>query len=88
LRLVLEPNTAVSGLIWQGVPGALLDAALAGKAQLISSVPLLSELEGVLSRPKFQRTIMQRGVKPADLFDGYVALVECVVPAALEVPVS
>jgi predicted nucleic acid-binding protein len=27
-------------------------------------------------------------VNPADLFNGYVALVECVVPAALEVPVS
>jgi uncharacterized protein len=88
LRLVLDTNTALSGLIWQCIPGAVLDAALARRIQLISSIPLLAELEGVLSRPKFQQVISQRGVNPADLFNGYVALVECVVPAALEVPVS
>jgi len=88
LRLVLDTNTAISGLIWQGAPGAILDAAVARRVQLISSVPLLAELEGVLSRPKFQRAILQRGVKSSELFDGYVALIECLVPAVLEAPVS
>jgi putative PIN family toxin of toxin-antitoxin system len=67
LRLVLDTNTAISGLIWQGAPGAVLDAAVARRVQLISSVPLLAELEGVLSRPKFQRAISQRGVKSSVL---------------------
>ena len=44
MRLVLDTNTAVSGLIWGGVPGQLIDAAAAGTSQLIASLPLLDEL--------------------------------------------
>jgi uncharacterized protein len=87
LRLVLDTNTALSGLIWQGVPGKFIDAALAGKVVLISSVPLLAELQGVLQRPKFQQALQRRGVKVSDLFDGYAALVECVVSIELAEPV-
>lgn len=83
MRLVLDTNTAISGLIWQGLPGLIIDAALAGKVQLLSSVPLLAELEGVLQRPKFQQAIQRRDVMVADLFDGYAALVGCVVPVEL-----
>lgn len=88
LRLVLDTNTALSGLIWGGFPGQLIDAGVSGQVQLISSVPLLSELAGVLSRPKFLSPILQRGCSVPDLFDGYSALVECVLPADLAGPVS
>jgi uncharacterized protein len=53
VRLVLDTNTVVSGLIWGGVPGQLIDAAAAGTVQIISSVPLLGELHDVLFRKKF-----------------------------------
>jgi putative PIN family toxin of toxin-antitoxin system len=53
VRLVLDTNKAVSGLIWGGVPGRLIDAAAAGKVIIIASVPLLDELQGVLSRQRF-----------------------------------
>lgn len=88
LRLVLDTNTALSGLIWRGVPGELIDSAISGRVQLISSSPLLSELEGVLRRPKFQQSLQKHGVSGSDLFDGYAALVECVAPADLGGPVS
>jgi putative PIN family toxin of toxin-antitoxin system len=88
LRLVLDTNTALSGLIWQGVPGQLIDAAVLGRVQLISTVPLLAELEGVLQRRKFREPIQRLGVSVADLFDGYAALVERVEPADLGGPVS
>ena len=83
LRLVLDTNTAISGLIWQGVPGQLIDAAVSGRIQLISTVPLLAELEGVLQRRKFREPIQRLGVAVGDLFDGYAALVERVEPADL-----
>ena len=37
MRLVLDTNTAVSGLIWGGVPGQLIDAAaiVSGDAHLL-----------------------------------------------------
>jgi uncharacterized protein len=83
VRLVLDTNTAVSGLIWGGVPGRLLDAAAAGTAQIISSVPLLEELHDVLFRKKFAAQLAEQAVDAADLFEGYAALVQLVVPAVI-----
>ena len=83
MRLVLDTNTAVSGLIWGGVLGRLIDAAAAGTAQIISSVLLLDELHDVLFRKKFAAQLAEQGVDAADLFEGYAALVQLVVPAAI-----
>ena len=81
MRLVLDTNTVVSGLIWGGVPGQLIDAAAAGIMQIISSVPLLDELYDVLFRKKFAAQLAEQGANAADLFEGYAALVQLVVPA-------
>ena len=81
MRLVLDTNTALSGLIWGGVPGRLIDAAAAGTAELIASVPLLDELHGVLRRQKFAGHLAERNVDASDLFEGYAALVRLVTPA-------
>ena len=83
MRLVLDTNTAVSGLIWGGVPARLIDAAAAGTAQIISSVPLLDELHDDLFRKKFAAQLAEQGVDAVDLFEGYAALVRLVVPAVI-----
>lgn len=81
MRLVLDTNTAVSGLLWPGgPPGQLIDAAEAGRIELASSPALLAELRDVLSRDKFAKVMAQRNVSAADLFDGYAALVRLVWP--------
>ena len=43
VRLVLDTNTALSGLLWGGTPGRLVDAAEDGRIELASSVGLLAE---------------------------------------------
>lgn len=83
MRLVLDTNTVVSGLIWGRIPGRLIDAAAAGKVQIISSLPLLDELQGVLVRKKFAAQLAEQGVGTADLFEGYAALVRLVDPAEI-----
>jgi putative PIN family toxin of toxin-antitoxin system len=57
IRAVLDTNTIVSGLGWGGTPGAVLDAALAGHFEIVTSPALLGELRRVLAYPKLQAVI-------------------------------
>lgn len=42
MRLVLDTNAAVSGLLWHGNPGKLIDAAHAALVTLHTSASLLA----------------------------------------------
>lgn len=80
VRLVLDTNTAVSGLLWLGGPPArLIDVAEAGRIEVFSSTALLAELHDVLTRPKFAGQLAKRGLNAIEVFDGYAALVSQVV---------
>ena len=83
MRLVADTNTVISGLLWGGTPGRLMDLAVQGRIKFITSLPLLAELEGVLARDKFAAQLAKRGFSFSDVFDGYVALVETVAPAKI-----
>ena len=48
LRVVLDTNIFVSGLLFGGKPRALINLARAKKIQAVSSLPLLAELAYVL----------------------------------------
>lgn len=83
MRLVLDTNTALSGLLWGGTPGRLIDASEAGRIDLASSAALLAELQGVLLREKFAKQLIRRRLTVGDVFDGYAALVVIVTPAII-----
>jgi putative PIN family toxin of toxin-antitoxin system len=57
MRLVLDTNIVVSGLLWDGAPRRLLRAAASANVLLFISPPLLEELTDVLSRRKFEKRI-------------------------------
>lgn len=58
MRLVIDPGVLVSALISPlGPPAELWQAIRAGRAQLVASPRLLSELAGVLEREKFRRYV-------------------------------
>lgn len=88
VRLVLDTNTVVSGLLWDSLPARLIDAAEAQQVELAANTALLAELEGVLGRPKFANQLARRGLLTSDLFDGYAALVTHVTPTTLPHPVA
>ena len=53
MRVLLDTNVLISAILFGGVPRQLLEAALTGDLDLITSQPLLAELETVLTR-KFE----------------------------------
>jgi len=53
MRLVIDTNLIVSGIVSSGLPRQLLDAARAGEFELCTSEALLAELQHVLERTKF-----------------------------------
>lgn len=53
MRVLLDTNVVVSAILFGGVARQLLEAALTGDLGLVTSRPLLAELEAVLTR-KFE----------------------------------
>jgi len=49
MRVVLDTNVLISALFWGGQPRRLVDLAIAGRIQAITSPELLGELERVLA---------------------------------------
>lgn len=84
MRLVLDTNTVISGLLWpDGNPSKLIDAAEAGQVELFTSVALLNELQRVIAREKFTKQLSKRQIAVRDLFDGYAAIATVLTPAVI-----
>ncbi len=83
IRAVLDTNTIVSGVGWGGPPGAVLDAALDGHFEIVTSPTLLDELRRVLNYPKLQEV-----VGDADELVKFLALAAVVVTPTETVTIS
>lgn len=83
MRLVLDTNVVVSGLLWDGPPAKLIDAAQTGALELFTSRVLLAELTRILRRAKFARMIAASGASLDDLVLGYADLATLNVPAPI-----
>ncbi len=51
MRVVLDTNIVVSALVWGGTPDRLIQAAIDGEIDLLTSPALMDELRDVLARP-------------------------------------
>lgn len=71
MRLVLDTNTVVSALFWEGAPKSLLAAVRGGGIALFSSPPLIAELADVLSRRKFEKQVAAAQFSSRQLLDSY-----------------
>lgn len=84
LRLVLDTNIVVAGLLWNGPPRRLIEWAIEGQAiALFSSPVLIEELLHTLDYPKFSKRIERFGTSSAALVAHYTALVSLVSPASV-----
>ncbi len=88
MKVVLDTNTVLSGLLWNGPPRLVLDAARAELITIFTSVALLDELAGVLQRPKFARVLSAANTTAAVLHHSYQTLVTIIDAPILPVAVS
>jgi uncharacterized protein len=88
VKVVADTNTVISGLIWNGPPRRVIEAARSGSISLYVSDTLLVELRGVLGRPKLARFLVQYGTTADELFAEYIRYTMQVLAAPLPTPVS
>lgn len=62
MKVVLDTNVWVSGLLWAGVPGRILSLAQNRQITILASEALLNELETTLGYAKLQRRLQSLGV--------------------------
>jgi putative PIN family toxin of toxin-antitoxin system len=67
VRILLDTNLLVSGILSAGVPRQLLDAARAGRFDLCTSDHLLDELQRVLGYAKLASRLERAGLNPSAL---------------------
>ena len=53
LRIVLDTNVIISGILFGGIPRSILDMLISGKHDFSLSMPIIEEIREVLNRPKF-----------------------------------
>ncbi|MFC1585892.1 putative toxin-antitoxin system toxin component, PIN family [Fibrobacterota bacterium] len=78
MRLVIDTNVAVSGLLWRGNPNRVLRTARDGINTLLLSNAVTHELKQVLRYPKFIKRIKQLSTTSEDVMSYYQNLGEYV----------
>jgi putative PIN family toxin of toxin-antitoxin system len=67
MRVVIDTNIWVSGLLWRGAPSKLLRLAEQGDIELCMAPAMLNELGRVLSYERLQPRLEQLELTPAEL---------------------
>jgi putative PIN family toxin of toxin-antitoxin system len=81
LRLLLDTNVVVAGLLWNGPPRRLIEYAIGGTSvELFSSPELIEELRQTLGYPKFAARIELAGTSVQSLVETYRDIVSLASP--------
>jgi putative PIN family toxin of toxin-antitoxin system len=67
MRVVIDTNIWISGMLWRGAPWRLLRMAEQGEIELCVTPSMLSELAAVLSYERLQLRITQLGLTSEEL---------------------
>ena len=81
MRVVLDTNTIISGLFWDGLPWQVYHAALTGEYVLLASDAMIKELDDVLHRQKFAAALTEIDKTPELVVASHREVVELVHPA-------
>lgn len=85
MRVVLDTNTIISGLLWSGAPRTVLQLIERGEIAPCISLALITELQTVLERPKFEARLAAVAETPAEAVNRYLQYADVIdVPAPPE----
>ena len=84
MRLVLDTNIVISGLLWNGPPRRLLDAAIGGAVDLYTSAVLIAELREALAYAKFAKRITTNGETVDRCIGRFMAIANLTAAARIE----
>jgi putative PIN family toxin of toxin-antitoxin system len=88
LRVVADTNVIVSAVLWGGIPGKLIAAALEKEIELYASQALLDELADVIARKKLAKAVTRTGQTAEQILHDYRRLAHRVSSRALTAQVA
>lgn len=83
MKLVSDTNVVVSGLLWLGHSGRLLEAAANGRLTLYTSPTLVEELRNTLQYARLASRVERSGLTPDELIGRYANIAIVVDPASV-----
>lgn len=83
MRLVLDTNVVIAGMLWQGPPRQLLEAGVHGTIRLATSAALVEELAQALKYPKLARRLSGQGLSAGTLVARYALISDSFAPASI-----
>ena len=84
MRLVLDTNIVISGLLWNGPPRRLIDSAIGGTVNLYTSAVLIAELREALAYAKFAKRIATNGETVDRCIRRFMAIASLTAAAMIE----
>ena len=78
VRVVLDTNVYISGLLWTGLPHDLLSVAEAGLLLLVTTPAIIEEVREVLARPKFAARMKALTTSVDELLESLLSIVQLI----------
>ena len=76
MRVVVDTNVLISGILWLGIPHRIIELAEEKRITLCMTQPMLDELGEVLQRRKFARYLHTRRTSVEEILSALIPLVE------------
>jgi uncharacterized protein len=88
MRILLDTNVVISGLLWDGAPARLIDCGIAGKAEFCTSARLIAELGRSLGKPHLIERLRKHRQTAEAVMRVYSGVCETFEPAELAQPIA
>jgi len=85
MKIVVDTNVALSGLLWRGPPNQILKWAREGRLRILACEETIAELRRALNYKKFSKRISALETAQGEVFAYYMNLV-LFVPAPKNIP--